>query len=223
MFRFSFLVLFIIAILNVGCGSKKQPTLLAPNQPTIRIAVLDGRMAPGKQETRKVTVGSGFTSRTRYESGTANLVLADLIAEELKASPGVIVKSRLDLRDYMADKERLLARQYPSLSAAQRGELLASQSPLDYGRSMGVDYVIFPTVNKARLVQNRMLQSWMSAVLCEFEAYNVNTGERVWSWEGGRWKRFSSSYRVMQHIAEDVGDELAAAAVFSATPQTIDP
>lgn len=220
MIRYPFFLLVLMLFCVTGCASKANPTYAPITNSTLRIAVLDGRMAAGKEETRKTIVGSGFSSRSRYESGTANLILADIIAEDLQRLPGVLVKSRLDLRAYMADKERLLARKYPALKPEDRRLLLAEQSPVDYGRSIGVDYVVYPTVEKARLTQNRMLQSWMSSVQCKIELYDVQSGELVWTWRGGGWRCFSSVYRVMQSIAEDFSEHVDDTDAFGVKKQT---
>lgn len=215
------LIVFILCAL--GCGSKSPQSYRNPSSTNLRIAVLDGRMAPGKEETRKSIVGSGVISRNRFESGTANLILADLLAKEFQSIPGVQVQSRLDMQAYMADKERLLAHQYPDLNPQERRVMLAEQSPLDYGRSLNVDYVIYPTINKARLTQNRLLQSWVSSVECEVDLYNVESGELVWKWEGGSWKCFASVYGVMEKISRNAEKSLLKSNALTSHQQTSAP
>jgi hypothetical protein len=205
------LCMILVGVLMSACGSKTVPQYVGE---PVRIAVLDGRMAPGKEETRKALISSGFLARTRYENGNAHRLMAELLSTQLDQQGALKNVSRLELRSYMAGKERLLARAFPDLSPEERLKILSEQNPADYGQSLNVDYVMYPVINKARLTQNRFFQSWSSSLDCEVYLYNGKTGELVWSYAATDWKNFSSVFGVMEDVSAEAVAAMAVARPF---------
>jgi len=198
-FLVSFLPFLCLLSLVSSCASKK------PNVPSnlSKVAVLNGAMAPGKEETRKSIVGYWFTSRDRFESGTANLLLADALSDELVEYPGIEVRPRSEIKTMFAQKERILSRSYGDYSPEERKTILSEINPTVYGESLGVDYVIVPKVSKARLVHNRFIHSWMGSADVEVEVYDVKSSELVYSWNESGWQWFSSTTGILEKLSEE--------------------
>ncbi|MDK2973477.1 MAG: hypothetical protein PWP23_3232 [Candidatus Sumerlaeota bacterium] len=203
------LALFAVLLLGaVGC-SKKPPVVRQ-----VTVAVLNGTMAPGAGETRKSIAGYWLSARDRYDNGEAGVAAAEALAREFAKAPGVSVFSRTDLRAYMAQKERLLARAYPDLTPEQRLDVLESQSPVDYGRSLNVDYVLATEIAQSRTIHHMAFDWWSSRVELEISLWDVGKERVVWAWEGEDTDMFRSQVGVMEDLAEKACKEAVKYDVF---------
>lgn len=187
----------VLSLAASGCASRHRlPASI------VTLAVMDASMATGREETRRSETGWWFGATTRYDSGASGgVVLADALAEEFARIPGVQVMSRTDLRSYMAQKERLVYRQWPDLSPDERLKVLESQSPVDYGRSLNVDYVLTSRVYESRLVHHHFLHTWTARADFAVDLWDVRAGTAIWSWQGREADLFSSTTAVMERLS----------------------
>lgn len=199
-----------------GCATRPRTT--APLGTRVTLAVLDGTVAPEAAETRRSREGWWFSSRDRYDNANAPALVAEAASAEFARIPGVEVFSRTDLDAYMMQKERLLRRRYPELTAAQRLEVLASQDPIDYGRSLNVDYVLTNHVRQSRLVHNRAFHWWYSTVDFDLALYDVESGARVWVWHGRDTLAFRSQISVIERMIGRAREQAELANAFSIGP-----
>ena len=185
-----------------------------PSRP-VRVAVLDASVPPGHGKGDIEVVGWWLGARDHLRDPNDGLHWGDHLAEALqKRIPNLTVHPRRDLRSYMAAKDALLKSAYPSLSDAERQNLLASQSPMDYGRSLNVDYVITARIHDAYLNHHRTFHWWTSRVSIEVELWDVARKEKVWTWISieGEWLR--SVYGLLQHMADACAKEAGETGVF---------
>lgn len=187
----------VLSLVAAGCASRQR----LPSS-VVTMAVLDGTMATGKEETRRSETGWWFGAKTRYDSGTAGIILGDALAEQFGRIPGIQVMSRTDLRSYMAQKERLVYREWPDLSAEDRLKVLQSQNPVDYGRSLNVDYVLTSRVYECRLVHQHFPHTWTARADFAMDLWDVRSGTAVWTWQGRESDMFSSTTAVLERLAE---------------------
>ena len=197
-----------------GCAS-------TPPSPTrqVRVAVLDGmtqyQVAPGGETLDK---GWWFSARDSYLSPNIGILLGEAMAAELTELPGVEVYSREDLAIYMAQKERLLKRDYPNLSSLQRKVLLVRQDPLDFGRSLNVDYVVSSEILEASTVTNRTLPWWYSHLDATISVWDVSGSELVqkWAWEDT--DSFDSQIALVEECARELSRKARKQDVFRVLP-----
>lgn len=188
-----------VLLIAAGCSRKVEANRL------VRLAVLDGittyDVAP-KGEVQED--GWWFSSRDRYLSGNVGVQLGEALADRFQRLPGVEVFSRDDLSIYMAQKERLINRNYPDLNERQRRELLLRQSPVDYGQSLNVDYVLTSEVLEAKTVVNRVIAWWYSRLSVAVELWDVSTGEVVFRhvWTDG--DNFDSQLALVEEAAKEI-------------------
>ncbi|HMX61467.1 MAG TPA: hypothetical protein PKD58_00200 [Candidatus Sumerlaeota bacterium] len=169
------LVVALGAFALTGCAAKKPVR-------TVRVAVLDGRTDFAVPKGGEIQdVGWWFGARDRYLSSNLGIILGEELTTELAKVPGVEVHPREDLRIYMAQKERALKRNYPQLDSAARKDLLTQQDPVDFGRSLNVDYVVTSDVIEAKTVTNRTFSFWYSTIDVIVQVYDVSKGELVWT------------------------------------------
>ncbi|MBI5155020.1 hypothetical protein HZA57_07265 [Candidatus Poribacteria bacterium] len=187
-----------------GCSTTATPGRL------VRVAVLDGMMAPEAPEateTRQSVSGWWFGSTDRFDSGNASLVVAEAVSREFGNLPGVQVYPREDLRAYMAQKERVLRRAYPDLQPQERLQILEEQNPVDYGRSLEVDYVVSSRVSEARTTHNRTFHWWGSHVAFDLDVWETATGKKVWSANVKSGRLFSSQVGTIEEMARSLRRE----------------
>lgn len=196
-------------VLSLGCAHKVK----AP-QRAVTLAVLDGTAAPDASETRRSVAGWWLGSRDRFDNGNAPTLVAEAVAEEFTEVPGVHVFSRIDLAAYMMQKERILMRRYGELTPQQRLDVLRAQSPIDYGRSLNVDYVMTNHVTRSRLVHNRTFHWWLSKVDFDLELWDVESGQRIWVWRGDDTDLFDSQLAVIEELAREAREEALEQDVF---------
>ncbi len=183
---------------TAGCAR----TQIDPRR-TVRVAVLDGiveyDVPPGGEVRRE---GWWFGSRDRFISPNIAIQIGDQLAHELDRVPGVDVYSREDLTIYMARKERLLRRSFPELGDSYlRKQFLLRQDPLDYGRSLNVDYVVTSTVERASTVTNRTFSWWYSHLDATVEIWDVARGEIVYTVPYDGTAAFWSQLRLAERLA----------------------
>lgn len=184
------------ALICSGCAGKYVP------QQTVKLAVLDGgtvfEVAKGDEVTSE---GWWFNQRDLIQSNNAHVLANEALSREFSHIPGVEVYSRSDMIVYLAAKERLIRKAYPKLSAADRAELLAAQNPVDFGKSLNVDYVLVPTVIQSATVQHGWSSIWSSRVELVLEMWSVESGNRVWNWTGKDRDYFDSQLRIMEELS----------------------
>lgn len=203
----------VLALAAGGCASRQRlPASI------VTLAVMDGTMATGREETRRSESGWWFGAQTRYDSGTAGVILGDALAEEFARIPGLQVMSRTDLRSYMAQKERLVYRQWPDLSAEERLKILQRQNPVDYGRSLNVDYVLTSRVYECRLIHHHFPHTWTARGDFAVDLWDVRTGAPVWTWQGRESDMFSSTTAVLERLARRAGSKARRADPFNLFP-----
>jgi len=214
-----FLLLAICAVVATGCA--RAPI----SQRTVKVAVLDAPVlfeVPAKGEV--VTRGWWFGAHDRFRSPNAGSLIGEALARELERIPGVEVYSREDLTIYMSQKERLLRRRYPSLTSTQRKEILARQDPLDFGRSLNVDFVVAPTVTESVTVVNRTFTWWYSHADANVQIYDVASGQVVWAQPMEKTRHFSSQLALFERYARRVALATRDADAFRVTaPPAVTP
>lgn len=186
------LLFFTFCLLFTGCHSL-QPT------GSVRVAVLDGTITyEVDPKGDQLDEGWWFGSKDRYLSPNPGTIMGDSLARELGDVAGVDLYSRQDLEIYLAQKERLLRRSYPDLEPIERKEWLAKQSPLDYGKSLNVDYVVSSQVHQADTVTNRTFSWWYSVIDARVEVWSVETGEKVAQWDWKICRAFDSQLAIVE-------------------------
>ncbi len=207
-FRFLPLFFLILTVLTgAGCAQRTASGV-------VRVAVMDGIVAEGKTETRQSVAGWWLGTHDRFDSGTAGVVLADTLAKEFQEMPGVEIYSRLDLASYMAQKERLLARNYPEMTPPERLMVLQEQDPVDYGKSLNVDYIMTSKVSLSRTTHNRTFHWWASEVDFNLEVWDVDSGQRIWQWRGHDRDLFDSQLAMMEELAREARSKATRLDVF---------
>ncbi|MCC5874988.1 MAG: hypothetical protein JJU11_02095 [Candidatus Sumerlaeia bacterium] len=194
--RLLVLAVFVALFFLVGCA--RTPVATA----SVRVAVLDGRVMypvdPGGEVER---LGWWFGSRDRYMASNVGIIAGDVIAREFAKIPGVEVYSRDDYVFYMAQKERLLRRKFPDLSSQARKTILAHMDPIDYGRSLNVDYVIQAEIRNAATTTNLTISAWWSELEASLHIYNVDTGHRIAVIPYDRSRNFHSQVAMLENFA----------------------
>ncbi|MCC6545545.1 hypothetical protein IT570_00130 [Candidatus Sumerlaeota bacterium] len=194
----SLLLVLAVALAFTGCASTKPPIR------SVRVAVLDGRTnfeVPQKAEIQDV--GWWFGARDRYLSPNLGVILAEALSTQLAKVKGVEVHPREDLQIYMAQKERVLKRNYPQLDSAARKKLLLQQDPIDYGKSLNADYVITSDIIVAKTVTNRTFSFWYSTIDVIVQVYDVSTGELIWTRPWSDTDILRSQMAIAQECAKD--------------------
>lgn len=194
--RLAVLVGFVALFFLSGCASKPVPTT------TVRMAVLDGLMVndvrPGGEVER---LGWWFGSRDRYTASNVGVLFGDIFHREFSRLPGLDVYSRDDYIVYLAQKERLLRRGFPELTSQARKRVLAQMDPVDYGRSLNVDYVLHAEILEAATTTNLTISSWWSELNTRASLYDVKTGEVVVTMDFDRTRNFRSQVALMEEFA----------------------
>jgi len=203
-FRMPFLLLMICVVtLAAGCAKRPEPLT------QVRIVVLDGRVDPSREETRRSTAGYLLSDRNRFDDGNAGRHFADALALEIDKIRGVRVHPRVDVNAMMSQKERLLAELEPGLTADERYDFLLSLDPIDYGRELNADFVVVPYMSEARMIQNRAIYWWYSKVAGEVQMWDVDRGVMVDRWSGRHTGYFRSQRWVMEDLAKRARRALA--------------
>ncbi|MDX2175758.1 MAG: hypothetical protein SF028_04745 [Candidatus Sumerlaeia bacterium] len=183
---------------GASCARRPQPTR------EVKVAVLDGRLLEAVAKDGELTTdGWWFSQRKILKSGNDGLLATEAVSREFRKLPGLNVYDEEDMVVFLAQRDRLAQRSFPSLNPADRAELLQSQSPVDYGRALGVDFVLVPIVEKSNQTQNQFTSVWSSRARVRLEFWDVLKGERVWEYEEGDRDYFDSRLEVMEDIAED--------------------
>lgn len=181
----------------------------------VRIAVLDGRTDYAVNGTSEIQdVGWWFSARDRYLSTNVGTLLGEALSKEFAKIKGVEVYSREDLQIYMAQKERALKRNYPQLSSNERKALLLQQDPIDYGRSLNVDYVLTSDVIEAKTITNRTFVWWYSHVDVIVQLYDVSKGELVWTRPWADTDNLDSQFALVQECARETARKAKRKDVF---------
>lgn len=204
-----FLALILGGTLLAASGCARTPRATGQER-NVRVAVLDGTLTydvnPGGEFRRE---GWWFGSRDRYLSPQITVQIGDAVAHELDRLPGVQVYSRDDLAVYMAQKERQLRRTFPEISTSfQRKQLLLRLDPLDYGRSLNVDYVVSSSVNRASTVTNRTFSWWYSHLEARLDIWDVTRGELLatvpYNGTGAFWSQLKLAENLGRKAAREV-------------------
>lgn len=205
--------LLLLTLLAAAAAAATGCARRAPGPSTIvRVAVLDGVEGPGGLETRRSVAGWWLGARDRFDEGNAEIHMGDALAREFAKVPGVVVHSRTDVAALMAEKEHLLRRAFPEMTPEERRAVLATQDPVDYGRSLNVDFVVSSRVDEARKVHQRTFHWWRTRASARVDMHDVRTGDLVWSWQGRSENWFLSHVPVLERLgrkarrnAESVG------------------
>jgi len=191
-------------IAAAGClGGCAAPHMVGPEN-TVRVLVLDAVLpeAHGKEEVE--IVGWWVTARDLRSDPNDGLLWGDVLAKALEETvPNLTVHSRIDVRAYMIGKEQSLKRAFPMLSEGEIRRLLREQSPLDFGRSLGADFVVASRLNCAYLSHQRTFHWWSSVIDAEVGLWDVSRGEQIWAWSGRNREMFSSELGAMEEVAND--------------------
>lgn len=196
-------------VLSVGCASRVAPLR------TVRVAVIDGPVLYEVSEKGEVvTRGWWLGANDRFKSPNTGTLIGEALAREIDRVPGVEVYSREDLQIYLSQKERLLRRRYPGLNSEERKQILVRQDPLDFGRSLNVDYVIAPSVIDSTLVVNRTFSWWYGHLSANVQVYDVATGQAVFGFPWEKTEHFTSELSLMERYARNVSRAAVKADVF---------
>ncbi len=203
-----------LLVFMTGCGSKSRASA-DYTLPKVRVAVLDGitnyEVSPkGDVEDN----GWWFSARNRYKSANIGIQLGQALADEMQGIQGVEIYPREDLSIYYAQKERLLERAYPDLEPAERKQLLSLQDPVDYGRSLGMDYVVTSKINSSSTLVNRTTSIWLSTLEAEVAVIRVSDGQTVdyWTWRDSDY--FDSQLSMVEECARELTRKARKSGVF---------
>lgn len=174
----------------------------------VRVLVVDGVRSEPLADSEYEYKGWWFSRRQYYRSAGDGVLMADILADEFTEFPGAQVHSREDWRMYQAGKERLLRRGYPDLTAEQRRDVLAKQDPIDYGRSVGADYVLRPVIDESFLTTNKVFLWWYSKLNAAVEVWDVESRERVYTFRFRDTDSFDSQKAMMEESARKAVREL---------------
>lgn len=202
-----------------GCGA---PRMVGPDS-AVRVVVLDGILPPEHYAEETVITGWWLSARDIHRDPNDALLWGDALAEALERGiPNLKVHSRLDLRSYMTKKDDRLKKAFPELSGQERRKLLAEQSPVDYGRSLGADFVVASRLDDSHFSHHRTFHWWSAVVEVEVDLWDVARGEKVWTWAGRDRKMLSSVFGAMKGQAVECANRAGGAGVF-ATLQPVAP
>jgi hypothetical protein len=184
-----------------------------------KVVVLDGVLNPGHGEDDTEIVGWWFTARDIYRDPNDGLHWGDLLSEALdRTIPNLDSYSRLDLRTYLATRHMRLREAYPALTDLEIDRLLAEQSPIDYGRALGTDFVVITRIQDAWLSHQRTFHWWSGVAIVEVEVWDVSSGRIVQGWSAADRDLFSSTFRVMRDLAYECARDLGRTAAFAVVP-----
>lgn len=187
----------VVALVAAGCA--RTPSASG----VIRIAVLDGELKyEVPPEGMVVRDGWWFGSRDRYIAANTGVIAGEVLAREFARLPGVEVYSRDDLALYMGYKERLLRRAHPQLSPQARRQILAAQDPVDFGRSLNVDYIVKPEIILASTTTNLTTSAWRSDLEMTVSIYHVESGRRVSYMYRKNFRLFVSQLTLLESFAK---------------------
>jgi hypothetical protein len=198
--RYLLLAAAMVALLALGgCARKYEANRV------VRLAVLDGVTAYDVATKGEAVVdGWWFGTRTRFRSPNVGIQLGEAFSTEFQKLPGVEVYSRDDMTIYLAQKERLISRNYGDLNEFQRKILLLSQEPVDFGKSLNVDYVLRSVVIDGKTIVNQSLPWWYSRLSLTMELVDVSTGEVVFAdtWQDS--DNFDSQLALVEEAAREI-------------------
>lgn len=198
MIRTLFLLGACALFLATGCGGRK-PVITE----TVKLVILDGFMMEQIAEGEEVrTMSYWFGQHDRIETNNSGIIASEALQKEFAKVPNVELYPRSDLGLYLATKERRIRRAYPDLTNMDRLDLLMAQSPVDYGRSLNVDYVLLPTVESAATVRHALTDVWSSRARMVLKLYDVETGEVVWTYQTKDRDWFWSQTKVFEDLAK---------------------
>lgn len=208
--RAAFLLSCLAGLLLGGCASTPDPAR------TVRVAVLNATLPEAwPAEPELVRKGWWFTRRDVYRTPGIDWALGDAVAEEFAALPGLDVYSREDLEIYLNQKERLLRRNFPNLESEGRKRLLSQQDPLDYGRSLNVDFVVQPRVEASTLVTSRFVTYWRSNLEGVIEVWDVPARKMVWSFPWSDADNYDSQLALAEEMAREAARKARKQDAFS--------
>ncbi len=210
MIKTKLLLCLLSAAILCSCAHKKpEPTTI------VRLAVLNGvRDYEVPVEGMVTNKGWMLSNRHSYLSPNTGVQLAEVLTSEFDRIPGVEAWPREDFQIYMAQKERLLQRNYPGLTPVQRKDVLDRQDPIDYGKSLGVDYVMRPEIAYASTVANRPFGWWYSTLEARVEMWDVEAGEMVWSYDFDDTDNFDSQIALMEEMARQASRDARKKSAF---------
>jgi len=197
--RFLIPILFAAVFLATGCHSP------ARNGRFVKVAVLDGLVTyPVNPKGEMGQEGWWFSAKDRYKSGNVGIQLGEVLARELRKVDGLDIYSRDDLSIYMAQKEHALKAAFPNLTSVERKQWLAKQDPIDYGKSLNVDYVVRSEVSRASTVTNRTFTWWYSQATVQVELWDVTKNQIVWQQTYDKTGAFDSQLKLLEYCARRV-------------------
>lgn len=199
------------AVLICGCASRP---MLGPERP-VRVVVLDAATPEDHGYGGVEVAGWWFGARDLLRDSNDGLHWGNHLSAALeKHIPNLTLHFRSDLRSYMSAKETLLKSAYPELSDRERRRVLLEQSPLDYGQSLGADYVVTGRIYEAKLIHNRTFHWWKSQATIEMQVWDVAQRQVVWSWmeEDTAW--FRSVYGLLERLADRCAKKAGASGAF---------
>lgn len=207
---------FLLGVIAGLClGGCAAPRMVGPES-AVRVVVLDATMPPGRDQAETEIVGWWLGARDLHRDPNDGYHWGNLLAEALQRTiPNLAVHSRLDLRTYLAQKEQLLRNAYPHLSRDEIRRLVDRQSPLDFGRSLGADFVVVSRIRDSYLSHQRTFQWWSSVVSVDVEIWDVAQGKPAWSWTGKDRGLFTSVYGTMKGLAYDCARRAGLRGVFA--------
>ncbi len=204
-----------LAFCLAGCA---RGPILGPGR-AVRVALLDATLPEGHGEETREIVGWWLSAADVLRAPNDGALWSDALARELeRAIPRLHVYPRQDLKFYMAAKLARLESRYPRMNDAERRRLLAAQDPLDFGRSLGVDFILTARVNEALLTHHRTFHWWTAYAAVEVDAWDVSRGVRVWSWREENRDHLSSVSRLFERMAGRCARSAGRAGVFLSVP-----
>lgn len=192
------ILLLLAVVISMAAGCARTPTASG----VVRVAILDGELQyEVPPEGNVVRDGWWFGSRDRYTSSNTGVIAGEVLSREFAKLPGVEVYSREDLALYMGYKERILRRAHPQLSPQGRRDILAAQDPIDFGRSLNVDYVVKPEILWASTTTNLTTSIWRSDLEMSLSIYHVESGRRVGYMYRKNYRLFVSQLTLLESFA----------------------
>jgi len=211
----AFLVLAALLALAAGCAARP---ILAPPR-AVRVVVLDAAVPASHAEDPSEIVGWWLSATDIFRDPNDGMHWGNLLADSLAAQiPNVQVYSRQDQKIYMASKDSALKEKYPKLSEAERKQILQEQDPLDFGRSLGADFVIASRIDDSCLTHHRTVHWWTARAKIEVEAWDCAQEKIVWTWSENRRDQLSSVYRLMKGMASRCALSAGTSGAFAHTP-----
>lgn len=145
--------------------------------------------------------GFWFWGKKKYENPRAGNLTAELLTPELRKLPYLQVLDFRDVQRYLAQKVERLQLAFPNYEDEAYTEMLQMVSPADYGKELGVAYVLTGRLEHAHTTYWTFLKLWHSRVRLKLDLWEVASGEVVWSHSFGKTRMGLSFYAMMQDLA----------------------